>query len=54
MTFIVCIKPEAMLNDTVQSGLYHKFFDYILNLPVVSIDNYDAILNGLLYELKDK
>lgn len=29
-------------------------FDYILNLPVVSIDNYDAILNGLLYELKDK
>lgn len=54
VTFIVCIKPEAMLNDTVQSGLYHKFFDYILNLPVVSIDNYDAILNGLLYELKDK
>lgn len=54
VTFVVCIKPEAMLKSNSGNDLYNKFFDYIINLPVVSIDNYDAILNGLLCELRDK
>lgn len=54
VTFVVCIKPEALLNTSTDLNLYQKFFDYILNLPEISMDNYDAILNGFLQELKDK
>lgn len=66
VTFVVCIKPEALLRKSINNDiggnektsknpfLYHKFFDYILNLPEISIDNYDAILNGLLKELNDE
>lgn len=54
VTFVVCIKPEALLNTNEDINLYQKFFDYVLNLPEISIDNYDAILNGFLQELKGK
>ncbi len=54
VTFVVCIKPEALLNTNKDINLYQKFFDYVLNLPEISIDNYDAILNGFLQELKGK
>ncbi|MCM1416118.1 MAG: hypothetical protein NC430_09365, partial [bacterium] len=62
VTFIVNIKPESQLkeydsneNTPVQEEkLYDKFFDYIINLRKINIDNYDAILNGLLSELKEE
>lgn len=51
VTFIVCIKPEATLTDQEDdSREYKKIFDYILNLQKINIDNYDAILKGLLSE----
>lgn len=34
--------------------LYSKFFDYILNLQKINIDNYDSILLGLLKEIQDE
>lgn len=34
--------------------LYSKFFDYILNLQKINIDNYDSILLGLLREIQDE
>lgn len=62
VTFIVNIKPESQLkehdsneNTSMQEEkLYDKFFDYIINLRKINIDNYDAILNGLLSELKEE
>lgn len=57
ITFIVCIKPEAVLQKEINEGKdelkeYKKIFDYILNLQKINIDNYDAILKGLLTEKK--
>ena len=34
--------------------LYAKFFDYIINLKKINIDNYDAILIGFMKELQDE
>ena len=51
VTFIVNIKPEPLLlGEQVGESLYAKLFDFVLNLQTVNIDNYDAILNGLLRE----
>ena len=59
IVFIVNLKPEALLlkdneseNDAEES-LYAKLFDYVLNLQTINIDNYDAILEGLLLEKED-
>ena len=60
VSFIINIKPEKML-EYEQNGvpptssrpgesLYPKLFDFILNLRPINIDNYDAILDGLLKE----
>lgn len=58
VTFVVNIKPESQIqneNSGNQSEkLYDKFFDYIVNLQKINIDNYDVILNGLLYELREQ
>ena len=55
ISFIVCIKPEALLqteNDKNKLHEYKKIFDYTINLQKINIDNYDAVLNGLLQEKK--
>lgn len=62
VTFVVNIKPESQLkeHDSNRNGagqeerLYDKFFDYIINLRKINIDNYDVILNGLLSELREE
>lgn len=62
--FIVNVKPEALLRNQVKEegkptnkiinnneymgSLYAKLFDYVLSLQTINIDNYDAILEGLL------
>lgn len=67
--FIVCIKPEALLQEmdktTNSSGFedetttdkkelfYSKVFDYVINLNPVNIDNMEPILDGLLEEISD-
>ena len=65
VVFIVNVKPEALLIDqksehvkesdinTDKDSLYAKLFDYVLNLQTINIDNYDAILEGLLQEKKE-
>lgn len=62
VSFIVNVKPEALLvvemnaigNKTgggeEKESLYAKLFDYVLNLQTINIDNYDAILEGVLEE----
>lgn len=54
ITFIVCIKPEAMLQNDAEkeNHEYKKIFDYSINLQKINIDNYDSILKGLLEEKK--
>lgn len=59
VTFLVNIKPEAELAapealpvSSEQESLYAKIFDYILSLRTINIDNYDAVLDGLLAEHK--
>lgn len=62
VTFVVNIKPESQLKDqssnkneaSKEERLYDKFFDYIINLRKINIDNYDAILNGFLSELREE
>ena len=64
VTFVINIKPEAMLKNTDDVGipsfsiskekLYSKFFDYILILRKINIDNYDSILIGLMKELRNE
>ena len=51
--FVVNIKPERVLqkqssDEKDRDSLYEKIFDYVLNLQTINIDNYDAILEGLL------
>ena len=54
VTFVVCIKPEPLLIENIESdSLFPKIFDYIINLNQINIDNYDAILNGFLSEIAD-
>ena len=55
ITFVVCVKPEAMLenHDCRKNSEYKKIFDYVINLQKINIDNYDTILKGLLSEKKD-
>lgn len=55
ITFVVCIKPEAMLTkDNEQDSVeYKKIFDFIINLQKVNIDNYDSVLRGLLEEKRE-
>lgn len=62
VSFIVNVKPEALLvvemnaldnkagNGEKNESLYAKLFDYVLNLQTINIDNYDAILEGVLEE----
>ena len=47
VTFVINIKPEGMLNSKCES-VYDKYFDFIIQLKKINIDNYDVILNGLL------
>lgn len=58
VTFVVNIKPESVLNTessfTSNESLYAKIFDFVLNLQTINIDNYDAILEGLLQSRKEK
>lgn len=58
VTFVVNIKPESVLdleNDSSSGeSLYAKIFDFVLNLQTINIDNYDAILEGLLRPRKEK
>ncbi len=60
VTFVVNIKPESQLKEhnsdkeDQEEKLYDKFFDYIINLRKINIDNYDVILNGLLSELREE
>lgn len=42
------------VNNNPTEKLYAKFFDYIINLKKINIDNYDAILVGLMNELQDE
>lgn len=51
--FVVNIKPESVLqkqssDEKDRDSLYEKIFDYVLNLQTINIDNYDAVLEGLL------
>ncbi len=55
VVFIVTIKPEAtlfddynLLRDDNKNTLYSKIFDYVISLPVINIDDYDTVLEGLL------
>lgn len=55
--FIINVKPESLLrldksgsSKDNDESLYAKLFDYTLNLQTINIDNYDAILDGLLEE----
>lgn len=58
VTFLVNIKPEAELipqDEALETGsLYAKIFDYTLPLRTINIDNYDAVLNGLLAEHREE
>ena len=58
VTFLVNIKPEAELipqDEALEAGsLYAKIFDYTLPLRTINIDNYDAVLNGLLAEHREE
>lgn len=54
VTFLVNIKPESELVTSEKELLYAKIFDYVLPLRTINIDNYDAILDGLLAEHKDE
>lgn len=49
-------EQEEPVNKEVISSekLYSKFFDYILYLQKINIDNYDSILLGLLKEIQDE
>lgn len=53
--FIVAIKPASKLetidskqNDKIKN-LYEKIFDYIINLQPVAIQNYDVLIQELLF-----
>lgn len=46
-------KTEGAEGARQHERLYAKLFDYILNLQTINIDNYQAILEGLLKEKKD-
>jgi len=53
VTFLINVKPETMLeqeqHDNEEYGhLYAKLFDFVLNLQTINIDDYKAILKGLL------
>ncbi|MBR5649850.1 hypothetical protein [Pseudobutyrivibrio sp.] len=56
VTFIVCIKPETLLNGTEDNPserfFYTKVFDYIISLPSITGDNKEAIICGLLGSYK--
>lgn len=58
VTFLVNIKPEAELippNTALEAeSLYAKIFDYTLPLRTINIDNYDAVLDGLLAEHREE
>lgn len=42
------------VDNKTPEKLYAKFFDYIINLKKINVDNYDAILIGLMKELQDE
>lgn len=61
VTFIVNIMPESMLSganvhepetENQLNNLFAKLFDFTISLPKVNIDNYDAILEGILFQNK--
>lgn len=41
-----------IVNELNMQEVYSKIFDLIIELPRINIDNYDAVLNGLLEEKK--
>ncbi len=51
VTFVVNIKPEALMIGDSNPGLFSKFFDYNIDLKQINIDNYDAVLDGMLQEV---
>lgn len=59
VTFIVNIMPEASLYKNAeqqdsQGSRYAKLFDFVLDLQTINVDNYDAILLGLLQEKRSE
>ena len=56
VTIIVNIKPEAMLCNSGNNDehIYPKFFEYIIDLKKINIDNYDSILEGILIEHREE
>ena len=54
VTFVVTIMPEIKLQMqyslSKEENVYNKVFDYTMNLNKVNIDNFDAVLEGLLSE----
>lgn len=60
VTFVVNLMPESMLSDNTYetekenqlNNLFAKLFDFTISLPKVNIDNYDAILEGILLQNK--
>lgn len=66
VSFIVTVKPEPLMKMknsggtennaedkiSVRERLYDKLFDYTLNLQRVNVDNYQAILDGVLDKKK--
>ena len=49
VTFVVCIKPEAMLKSNSGNDLYNKFFDYISSGLAV-LNNYPGWLADVIEE----
>lgn len=63
LTFIITVKPESLLKGNTNidinseqnsESLYAKLFDYTVNLQTINIDNYEAVLSGLLNEKEDQ
>lgn len=53
MVFLINIKPESEIKENEDDDIdYLKLFDYIIDLPKISIDNYDSILDNLLKSQK--
>lgn len=47
-------QDNSVVDNKPTEKLYTKYFDYIINLKKINIDNYDTILIGLMKELKDE
>ena len=59
IVFVINVMPEAILcqnsqNENDKESLYAKLFDFVLNLQIINVDNYDAILEGILQGKKEQ